>query len=77
MRPLALRSAGRSRSDTALVRHVGRRSGRSYQTPVMAVAHGDDLLIALPYGEGPTSCNVLASGTVSLVVDGRTYDLDR
>ena len=77
-RPLALRSAGKSGSNTALVRHVGRRSGRSYQTPVVAVAHGDDFLIALPYGERTDWLkNVLAARTATLVVDGRTYDLDR
>jgi deazaflavin-dependent oxidoreductase (nitroreductase family) len=77
-RPLALRSAGKTGSKTALVRHVGRRSGRSYQTPVVAVAHGDEFLIALPYGKRTDwSKNVLASGTATLVVDGRTFELDQ
>ena len=31
MRPLALRSAGKEGSSTSVVRHVGRRSGRTYE----------------------------------------------
>lgn len=33
----------------AVVRHVGRRSGRQYQTPVVAFARGGALLVPLPY----------------------------
>jgi len=77
-RPLALRSAGKSGSNTAVVGHVGRRSGRGYETPVVAVAHEDEFLIALPYGDRTDWLkNVLASGAATLVVHGRTYDLDR
>ena len=77
-RPLALRSAGNKESNTSLLRHVGRRSGRSYQTPVVAVANEDEFLIALPYGDRTDwSKNVLASGTATLVVDGSTYQLNR
>jgi hypothetical protein len=50
-RPLAMRSAGTEQSNTSVIRHVGRRSGRSYKTPVVAVNHDDCFLIALPYGE--------------------------
>ena len=51
MRPLALRSAGKEGSSTSVVRHAGRRSGRTYETPVIAVQHDDSFLIALPYGQ--------------------------
>ena len=46
-RPLAMRSAGTEKSSTSIVRHVGRRSGRTYETPVVAVEHDDFFLIAL------------------------------
>ena len=46
-----MRSAGTEQSTTSIVRHIGRRSGRSYETPVVAVEHDDSLLIALPHGE--------------------------
>lgn len=32
-RTLALRSAGKAGSNTALIRHVGRRPGKTYETP--------------------------------------------
>jgi len=77
-RPLALRSAGKERSSTSVVRHVGRRSGHAYQTPVIAAAHDDSFLIALPYGERTDWLkNVLAKGSATLVTGGRTYEVDK
>jgi deazaflavin-dependent oxidoreductase (nitroreductase family) len=77
-RPLALRSAGKPGSNTSIVRHVGRRSGRTYDTPVVAVEHGDDLLIALPYGDLTDWVkNVLAQGTATVITDGGAYEIDR
>lgn len=61
-----------------MVRHVGRRSGRAYETPVVAVEHGDSFLIALPYGERTDWLkNVLAGGSATLVMRGQTYQIDR
>jgi deazaflavin-dependent oxidoreductase (nitroreductase family) len=76
-RPLALRSAGKAGSATSVVRHVGRKSGQEYQTPVVAVEHDDSFLIALPYGERTDWLkNVLAKGSATLVTDGHTYQVD-
>ena len=78
MRPLALRSAGKEGANTSVVRHVGRRSGRSYETPVVAVAHDEEFLIALPYGEDTDWMkNVLAKGSATLLTDGRSYEVNR
>src|SRR5260370_31105069 len=78
MRPLALRSAGKQGSSTAVVRHVGRRSGRTYQTPVIAVRHDDSFLIALPYGERTDWLkNVLDKGSAAIVTNGHTYEVDQ
>ena len=78
MRPLALRSAGREGTATAVVRHVGRRSGRAYQTPVVVARHDDSFLIALPYGERTDWLkNVLAAGSATVMADGRSYEVDR
>jgi deazaflavin-dependent oxidoreductase (nitroreductase family) len=72
-----MRSAGREHSNTAVVRHVGRRSGRTYETPVVAVEHEDGFLIALPYGERTDWMkNVLAHGTATVVTHGHFYDVD-
>src|SRR5262247_782864 len=47
----------------AVVRHVGRRSGRAYATPVWAASRGDDVLIALILGTETDWCrNVRAAG---------------
>ena len=78
MRPLALRSAGKEGSNTSVVRHVGRRSGRTYETPVVAVPHDDSFLIALPYGERTDWLkNVLDKGSAAIMTDGHTYQVDR
>lgn len=77
-RPLALRSAGKVGSNTSVVRHTGRRSGRIYGTPVVAAEHGDTFLVALPYGERTDWLNnVLASGKADIVTKGETYSVDR
>jgi deazaflavin-dependent oxidoreductase (nitroreductase family) len=77
-RPLALRSAGKHGSNTSVVRHRGRRSGRTYETPVVAVAHDDGFLIALPYGDRTDWMkNILAAGSAAVITDGTTYEVDR
>ncbi len=78
MRPLALRSAGKEGSTNSVICHVGRRSGRVYQTPVVAVAHDDSFLIALPYGERTDWLkNVLDTGSATIVTNGHSYEADR
>jgi deazaflavin-dependent oxidoreductase (nitroreductase family) len=47
----------------AVVHHTGRRSGRAYATPVLAVPVESGFLIPLPYGKNADWCrNVIASG---------------
>jgi len=78
MRPLALRSAAREGSGTSVVRHTGRRSGRTYRTPVIAVQHDDCFLIALPYGRRTDWLqNVLAKGSAVIETSGRAYESDQ
>jgi deazaflavin-dependent oxidoreductase (nitroreductase family) len=77
-RPLALRSAGQEGSSTSVVRHVGRRSGRTFETPVIAAQHDDSFLIALPYGKRTDWLkNVLDKGLATIVTNGNTYEVDR
>jgi deazaflavin-dependent oxidoreductase (nitroreductase family) len=74
MRPLALRTAGRESSGTAVIRHVGRTSGKAYDTPVTPARHDDSFFIALPYGPRTDWLrNVLAAGAATLVVRGQEY----
>ena len=78
MRPLALRSAGKEGSANSVISHAGRRSGQIYQTPVVAAAHDENFLIALPYGEHTDWLkNVLAKGSASLMTGGKTYQVDQ
>jgi hypothetical protein len=74
---LMLPFSGRSGS-SAIVHHVGRRSGTSYATPVIAHQSEDDVIIPLPYGTDvdwlrncwqpgtlSSTCEVSASGSTS------------
>jgi deazaflavin-dependent oxidoreductase (nitroreductase family) len=73
-----MRSAGSEKSNTSIVRHVGRRSGRTYQTPVVVVEHEDNFLIALPYGKRTDWMkNVLANGQAVVVTHGQTHEVDQ
>src|SRR5215213_2744877 len=66
--PRVLRSAGSPGASASVIRHVGRVSGRSYETPVGPFAVGDDFVIALPYGSGTDWVrNVLTHGAATLV----------
>jgi deazaflavin-dependent oxidoreductase (nitroreductase family) len=78
MRPLAMRSAGKEGSSTSVVCHVGRRSGRTYETPVVTARHDDHFLIALPYGTRTDWLkNVLDKGSAAIVASGHTYEVDQ
>jgi deazaflavin-dependent oxidoreductase (nitroreductase family) len=78
MKPLALKSAGTPGAYASVIRHVGRTTGRAYETPVGAVATDDGFVIALPYGPNTDWLkNVLASGSATIVDEGNTYDVDR
>lgn len=58
----------------AVVVHRGRRSGRTYRTPLLAFSRGRTLVIALTYGETDWSRNVLAAGGGQLIRRGQTLD---
>src|SRR5262249_62361324 len=61
--PLAMTVAGLRHSPYSVVRHIGRKSGRPYETPVVAHAVSDGFIIALPYGDDVDWCrNILAAG---------------
>jgi deazaflavin-dependent oxidoreductase (nitroreductase family) len=78
MKPLALKSAGTPGANASVIRHVGRTTGRAYETPVGAVAIDDGFVIALPYGPNTDWLkNVLASGSATIVDEGSTYDVHR
>jgi deazaflavin-dependent oxidoreductase (nitroreductase family) len=58
------------------VTHTGRRSGRTYRTPVNVFRHGDRYLFALTYGaESDWVQNVLAAGRCQIKTRRRTVEL--
>lgn len=72
--PVALREAGEPGSSTAAIRHVGRRSGTPYATPIGVYPMDGDFLVYLPYGPDVDWLrNVRAAGSAELRVDGHTY----
>jgi len=57
----------------AMVRHVGRRSGRSYETPIMVFRRDGVAVIALTYGPSTDWVrNVQAAGRCELTIGGRS-----
>jgi deazaflavin-dependent oxidoreductase (nitroreductase family) len=62
----------------AMILHTGRRSGRSYRTPVLAFRRGNRLAVALPYGSGAQWIrNVLAAGGAEAIRGGRRLRLSQ
>ena len=76
--PRQMESAGTPGAYASVIRHSGRTSGRSYETPVGAVATDDGFVITLPYGsQADWLKNVLASGSATIVDEGHTYRVDQ
>jgi len=60
----------------AVVSHVGRRSGRTYRTPVNLFRRGDDYVIVLMYGaDSQWVRNVVAAGSADIETRGRRLHL--
>jgi deazaflavin-dependent oxidoreductase (nitroreductase family) len=76
LNPLIVRLAGRRHFHMAAqITHTGRRSGRTYVTPVGARRAGDVVLIPLTFGnQSDWSRNVLAAGRCSLRLEGADYE---
>ena len=71
MRPFAARMPG-----FAIIGYVGRRSGRSYHTPINVFHRDGDYVFALTYGPDVQWVrNVLASGTAELEEQGQMVTL--
>lgn len=76
--PYQMRTAGTPGAYAAVIRHVGRKTGRSYATPIVPFATEDGFVIALPYGPGADWVrNVMASGSATIIHEGNTYRVDR
>jgi deazaflavin-dependent oxidoreductase (nitroreductase family) len=76
LNPVMMNLAGRKHWYAAVIRHTGRRSGKSYATPVVADRVADGFILPLPYGTGVDWLrNMLASGRAAVTVAGETFDV--
>jgi deazaflavin-dependent oxidoreductase (nitroreductase family) len=76
--PLTRKVAQSSHGPFAIVRHVGRRSGKKYETPIIVQPAGDGFVIELTYGPSVDWYkNVLAAGGSTVVWHGRDYVIDK
>ncbi len=76
LNPFIRKFAGRPHFRMAAqIRHVGRRSGRTYPTPASARLSGEVILIPLTFGnQSDWSRNVRAAGGCSVRLNGRNYE---
>lgn len=78
LNPLTLRLARSGLGPFSLVRHVGRRSGKQYETPIVVAPLGDSFVIELTYGPYVDWYkNVQAAGGCTLVRHGREYVINQ
>jgi deazaflavin-dependent oxidoreductase (nitroreductase family) len=76
--PRQMATAGSPGAYASVIRHVGRTSGREYETPIGATATEDGFVVALPYGTSADWLkNLLASGSATIVNEGRNYRIDQ
>ncbi len=76
--PRVMRTAGTDATRTSVIHHIGRKSGRTYETPVDTIAATTGFLIALPYGSRADWVrNVLAAGSATVTTRGERVDVDR
>lgn len=68
------RSAKSGRGPFSLVRHVGRKSGTIYETPIIVAAVPEGFIAELTYGENVNWYrNIVAAGGCELLVAGVTH----
>jgi len=78
LNPLTRRIAHSSFGPFAIVRHVGRRSGKIYETPIIARPVKDGFVIELSYGyDVDWHKNVLAAQGCTMVWHTKEYAIDK
>lgn len=74
MNPVVKRIA-RFMPGVATIRHRGRKSNRTYETPVTPYRKGDTLAIVLGHGKTDWVKNVLAAGEAEVIFGSRTVHI--
>jgi deazaflavin-dependent oxidoreductase (nitroreductase family) len=74
LNPVVAQHAGRAGFYAAIIHHRGRRSGKPYATPILALPMTGGFLVPLPYGAHVDWLqNVLAEGTGEIDYQGVRY----
>ena len=74
--PMTKRIAKGSHGPFALIRHVGRRTGSRYETPIIVQPTTDGFMIELTYGsQVDWYKNALAAGGCTLLWHGKEYSI--
>ncbi|MFI5623770.1 nitroreductase family deazaflavin-dependent oxidoreductase [Nocardioides sp. NPDC051685] len=70
------RAARSGRGPFSLVRHVGRKSGKTYETPIVVARVPEGFIAELTYGEDVNWYrNIVAAGGCELMVDGQWHQV--
>ncbi len=78
LNPLTKRLAYTPYGPFVIVRHVGRKSGKTYETPIIARRAPDGFVIELTYGaQVDWYQNVLAAGGCTIVWHGTPYVMNK
>jgi len=78
LNPAMIRLVGGEHGSAAVIEHTGRRSGKTYATPVVALPVTDGFIIPLPYGTHVDwLSNVLAARRATIRVRRETYEVSQ
>ncbi len=76
LNPAMLLLAGRKHWYAAVIHHVGRNSGRTYATPVVADRVADGFVVPLPYGPDVDWLrNAQVAGTATITIGGTSFEV--
>jgi hypothetical protein len=75
--PRTMATAGQPGAYASVIRHIGRKTGTRYETPIGPFSTDDGFVVPLPYGsDADWVKNVLAEGSAVIINEGSTYKVD-
>jgi hypothetical protein len=77
LNPVALRGAHSGRGPFSAIRHVGRKTGTVYETPIIVASVPGGFVAELTYGRNVAWYrNAVAAGRCTLIHEGREIEID-